>query len=268
MWTTRAEISWKTTDGRLPGRYRSGAFAGFPAGDGLDGETAVMRHQLDDPVHVACLEPADHPLMVPLRLLGVDQAGEGIGRGGIPEIGEEAKQPVAAGPAEGDEMKLPIKMQVFAPLHRVGRLAHLAAQPAHFLDIVTGELGDGHHECLPLEYLAPVVNVGQVFGRQGADEEADPRLVLEVPGRSERGQRLAHGNMGYPQVGRDRTGRKLRTRLQLARNNRLFDLLLDVGQQGLRLSLTTLLRERHGCLHLPYGHEYIIASWPGGFDYH
>ena len=76
-----------------------------------------MRHQLDDPVHVTRFEPADHPLVVLLRLLGVDQAGEGIGRGGIPEIGEEAEQPVTADPAEGDEMKLPIKVEVFAPLH-------------------------------------------------------------------------------------------------------------------------------------------------------
>src|SRR4029077_1065205 len=106
------------------------------------------------------LEQVHDPLVVVARLVGIYQAGKGIRSGDIPQIGEEAQQSVAACPAEGDEMELAIKVQVFTPLPGRGELPHLAAQPAHFLDIVTVEPGDGHRECLPLQYLAPRVKIG------------------------------------------------------------------------------------------------------------
>ena len=141
------------------------------------------------------------------RLIDIYKAGKGIRSGNIPQIGEEAHQPVASGPAEGDEMELAIKVQVFTALPGPGQLPHLAAQPAHFFKIVIRELGDGHDECLPLEYLPPVVNIGQVIRRQDPDEEADPRPVLEIPGRGQRSERLAHWYVRYAQISCDRAGR-------------------------------------------------------------
>src|SRR5215470_11235022 len=192
--------------GRAFGGGPLGAGAGFPAGDGLDGLAAVSRHQVDDSVHVTRLEQVHHLLVVMARLVDIYKAGKSIRRGNIPQIGEEAHQPVTSGPAEGDEMKLAIKIQVFSALPRCGQLPHLAAQPAHFLKIVTCELGDGHEECLPLEYLPPVVNIGEVIRRQDPDEEADPRPVLEISGRGQRGERLAHRYVRYAQISRDRAG--------------------------------------------------------------
>src|SRR5690349_12622163 len=129
------------------------------------------------------------------RLVAIYKAGKSIRSRDIPQIGKEAHQPVASGPAEGDEMELAIKVQVFTALPGCGQLPHLAAQPAHFLDIVIGEPGDGQDERLALEYLPPVVNIGQVVRRQDPDEEADPRPVLEISGRGQRGERLAHWDM-------------------------------------------------------------------------
>src|SRR5262249_9745715 len=98
----------------------SGAGGGFPAGDGLDGLAAVSRHQVDDPVHVTRIEQVHHLLVVMARLVDIYKAGKSIRSGNIPQIGEEAHQPVASGPAEGDEMELAIKVQVFATLPGCG----------------------------------------------------------------------------------------------------------------------------------------------------
>ena len=78
----------------------------LPAGDGLDGQAAVLRHHLDDPVQVTRLEQVHHPLVVVTRFVDIYKAGKSIRSGDIPQIGEEAQQPVAPGPAEGDEMEL------------------------------------------------------------------------------------------------------------------------------------------------------------------
>src|SRR5439155_15759612 len=93
---------------RTSGAGGSGAGVSLPAGDGLDGQAAVPRHHLDDPVQVTRLEQIHHPLVVMARLVDVDKAGNSVRSGDIPQIGEEAKQPVTAGPAEGDEMELAI----------------------------------------------------------------------------------------------------------------------------------------------------------------
>jgi len=164
----------------------------------------VLGHHLDDAVHVTRLEQAYHPLVIMARLIDIYKASKSIRGRGIPQIGEEAQQPVASGSAEGDEMELAIKVQVFTSLAGRGQLPHLAAQPAHFLDIVAGEPGDGQRECLALEYLAPVVDIGQVVGLQDADEESDPRLVLEISGRGQRGERLPHRDMRYSKIACDR----------------------------------------------------------------
>src|SRR5262250_1400919 len=101
MWTPGAENNWENP-------MSSGAGTRLPAGDGLYGQAAVPGHHLDDAVQVMRLEQVHHPLVIMPRFLGLHQAGIGIRCGGIPQIGEEAQQPVASGPAEGDEMELAI----------------------------------------------------------------------------------------------------------------------------------------------------------------
>src|ERR1700730_15694576 len=72
-----------------------GKGASLPAGDGLDGQAAVPRYHLDDPVQVTRLEQVHYLLVVMACLVDVDQAGKSVRRSDIPQIGEETKQPIA-----------------------------------------------------------------------------------------------------------------------------------------------------------------------------
>ena len=96
----------------------------------------------------------------------------------------------------GGEFKGIGMMAVVAALvHSAGRRWALSGPP----EIPDDDVGHDEDE-------ATVLNIGQVIRRQDPDEEADPRLVLEISGRGQRGERLAHRDMRYAQISRDRTG--------------------------------------------------------------
>ena len=63
------------------------------------------------------LEQVHHPFVIMPRPVDIYKGGKSIRCGDIPKIREEVQQPVASGPAEGNEMELAI-LGVYAPACR------------------------------------------------------------------------------------------------------------------------------------------------------
>jgi glyoxylase-like metal-dependent hydrolase (beta-lactamase superfamily II) len=131
--------------------------------DVIDAHPAVLAHQVDDALGVPLLEQLDGLEVIVIAAGTVDQLHVHVRFRDVPQVVEEAQQPLRPGPAERHEVELPVDPDELEPVLGLGLLAGGLRQPPHLGQVRLGDLRDRHDVRLVLEHGAPVVDVGEVL---------------------------------------------------------------------------------------------------------
>jgi glyoxylase-like metal-dependent hydrolase (beta-lactamase superfamily II) len=213
--------------------------------DVIDAHPAVLAHQVDDALRVPRLEQLDGSEMIVVAAGTVHQLHVHVRFRDIPQVVEEAQQPLRPRPAERHEVELPVDPDELEPVVRLDLPAGGLGQPPHLRQVRLGDLRDRHDVRLVFEHRAPVVDVGEVLGRQLAREEAEPVAVLHIADGAEVSQGLADRDVRDAELRGQDARRKARAGGDRSLGDGRLDAPLRVLEQRFRLLLARLRRWGH-----------------------